>query len=276
MADRSTTTTTATKATAKAKDPKGSSDDRKHAKRRAAPAVVPAHEGNRALAIFAVVLALVLVLVLGGLALHRVSARFEARRDAFAADARPSEVDAGPGPTDDVALVGDSITEQSETTLHTVLDRTYRVRVRGRGGYRIEEMEPYAIELATTRPEQVIINLGSNDALKSWPLEKSVLALKRLIADFKGTRCLHLVTVNEAMVNDRVPDLKERTTALNAEIRHIAATENFNVIDWSRAVVDDIAAGSPNGGITSDTVHPTENGQKVLAELYATALATCD
>jgi hypothetical protein len=233
-------------------------------------------DGNRGLAAFAVVLTLVLVAVLGGLALHRVSARFEARRDAFAADARPSEIDAGPGPTDDVALVGDSITEQSEAMLHSILDPTYHVRIRGRGGYRIEEMEPYAIELATTHPEQVVINLGSNDALKSWPLDKSVLALKRLIADFKGARCLHLVTVNESIVNDRVPDLASRTAALNAEIRRIAATENFNVIDWSRAVSDDVAAGSPNGGVTSDTVHPTPEGQRVLAELYKTALGTCD
>jgi hypothetical protein len=232
--------------------------------------------GNRLVAVGAVVLALLLVVVLGGLALHRVSARFEARRDAFTADARSSELDAGPGPTDDVALVGDSITEQSEATLHAELDGTFHVRVRGRGGYRIEEMEPYAIELATTRPEQVIINLGSNDALKSWPLDKSVQALRRLIKDFEGTRCLHLVTINEAMVNDRVPDLSDRAAALNGEIRRIAATENFNVIDWSRAVADDAKAGSPGGGVTSDSIHPTPAGQKLLAGLYKTALGTCD
>jgi hypothetical protein len=233
-------------------------------------------EGNRFIAIGAVALALVLVIVLGGLALHRVSARFEARRDAFTADARSAEVDAGPGPTDDVALVGDSITEQSESTLHAELDGSFHVRVRGRGGYRIEEMEPYAIELATTKPEQVIINLGSNDALKSWPIDKSVQALRRLIKDFEGTRCLHLVTVNEAMVNDRVPDLSARAAALNGEIRRIAATENFNVIDWSRAVADNVKAGSPGGGVTSDSIHPTVQGQKLLAGLYKTALGTCD
>jgi len=239
-------------------------------------APIAAHEGSRLVAAGAVALALVLVAVLGGLALHRVSTRFEARRDAFAGDTQDNDLAAGPGPTDDVALVGDSITEQSEATLLEELRSTYHVRIRGRGGYRIEEMEPYAIELATTKPEQVVINLGSNDALKSWPVDKSVLALRRLIADFEGARCLHLVTVNESMVNDRVPDLSERTAALNAEIRRIAASENYNVIDWSRAVSEDLAAGSPRGGITSDTIHPTPNGQKVLADLYNAALATCN
>src|SRR4051794_16323472 len=87
----------------------------------------------------AVLLALVLVTVLGGLALRRVSDRWGDRRDALSAGAVAEEPEPGPGETDDVAIVGDSITEMSDATVHQVLDARFHVRIRGRGGYRVEE-----------------------------------------------------------------------------------------------------------------------------------------
>lgn len=222
-----------------------------------------------------VLLALVLVVALGGIALARVGNRWEARRTAVAGDTGPAQVPAGPGPTDDVALVGDSITEQADETFRTTLQPPYHLRVSGRGGYRIEEMEPYAIELATGKPEQVVINLGTNDVLRAWPLEKSVAALNRLVNEFKGTRCLHLVTVSESIVIAGDPETKDRAVALNAEIRRLAQGRGFDVIDWSTYVGDYVAQGEPEGPITSDTVHPSELGRKKLSDLYRQGLERC-
>lgn len=222
-----------------------------------------------------VLLALVLVVVLGGVALARVANRWEARRTAVAGDVGPAEVPAGPGPTDDVALVGDSITEQAEETLLTSLRPPYHVRISGRGGYRIEEMEPYAIELATGKPEQVVINLGTNDVLRDWPLDKSVAALNRMVTKFKDTRCVHLVTISEHILIAEDPAIKDRAVALNAEIRKLAQSRNYDVIDWSGLVAGYVAQGEPEGSISGDTVHPSELGQKKLAELYREGLARC-
>lgn len=230
---------------------------------------------DRVATIAAVALALVLVVVFGGVALRRVTTRWEAQRANAAADAEQAEPQAGPGPTDDVVVVGDSITEGGDPILRRELSPPYHLRIRGRGGYRIEEMEPYAIELATTRPEQVVINLGSNDILKSWPAANSAVALSRMLDRFDGARCVHLVTVNEYFAPGDDLTTHDRAVALNAEIRRVATSRGHDVIDWSALVGRYLAAGQPDGPITEDSVHPTERGQVELAGLYREALDRC-
>jgi hypothetical protein len=223
----------------------------------------------------AVLLAIVLVAVLGGIALRRVQSDWSDRRDALADVVVSPDANVGPGPTDDVAIVGDSITEMSESTVHAELDPHYHVRIQGRGGYRVEEMEPYGIELAESKPEQVIINLGTNDVLTNWPSDKSTAALKRVLADFAGARCIHVVTINEAILSTSSPGVDARAFVFNFGLRQLAADERLDVIDWAKAVKDDLAAGSPDGPLTSDSVHPNATGQKLLATLYHRALDAC-
>jgi hypothetical protein len=181
----------------------------------------------------------------------------------------------GAGPTDDVVLIGDSITEQGDGMFHSTLEPTYRLQVRGRGGYRIDQMDGYAIELAETDPEQVVINLGTNDALLKHPLDKSAASLNRLVSRFPRARCVHIVTVNESMMSSVVPDLDLRARTLNAEIRSVASAHGFDVIDWSSFVAADIKRGSPDGELTSDTIHPNAVGQRKLAKMYKDALDQC-
>ena len=229
---------------------------------------------SRAVTYGAVALALALVLVLGGIAVGRVTDRAEARRDA-GVETFPGPPPTGPDPTDDVVIIGDSITEQAEPLLLEELQPASVVKVRGRGGYRIEQMEPYAVEAAAADPEQVIVNLGSNDVLLSWPLDRSVEAYKRLLGYFDDARCVHLVTVNQGFQSTVDEGLAFRALLLNNQIRVLAASAGARVIDWSKMVADYEAAGSPYGPITSDSVHPTELGQKMLADAYREGLRTC-
>ncbi len=223
----------------------------------------------------AVLVALLLVVGFGGIALRGVTDRWDARRTAYEQHPALADPEPGPGPTDDVVLVGDSITEQAEPVFHEVLDAKYHVRIRGRGGYRVEEMEPYAIELATTKPEQVVINLGTNDVLQGFPIDKSAQAFSRMIDEFGSARCLHVVTVNQNLLNENDPGLPSRALVFNLDMRRLIAGHRVNVIDWSAAVSAYNDAGAPDGPITSDTVHPTEAGRKLLAKLYKEALDGC-
>jgi hypothetical protein len=149
------------------------------------------------------------------------------------------------------------------------------VRVRGRGGYRIEQMEPYAVEAAAAEPEQVIINLGSNDVLLGWSLDRSVEAYTRLLDYFDDARCVHVVTVNEKFFSMTDSGLGYRALLLNAQIRELAAANGADVIDWAAMVRDYEATGSPFGPITSDSVHPTDLGDQMLADAYRESLRTC-
>lgn len=219
-------------------------------------------------------LVIVLVVVLGGIALRRVADRSEGRRESLPASVDDEAV-RGPSAVDDVAIVGDSITVDSEKAFHAALDDQYRLRVRGRGGYRIEEMEPYAIELAVEDPEQVIINLGTNDVLQNGAIDKSVTALNRMIKDFSKVACFFVVNLNEGMRRDSDPDVAGRAEVFNLELNRIAESSNLKVIDWNGAIEADQAAGSPNGELLTDTIHPSPAGQAVLAKLYKDALASC-
>jgi len=229
---------------------------------------------SRAVTYGAVALALALVFLLGGLALGRVTERADARRDAGVTTS-PGPPPTGPDLTDDVVIIGDSITEQAEPLLLDQLQPESVVRVRGRGGYRVDQMEPFAVEAAAAEPEQVIVNLGSNDVLTSWPLDKSVEAYTRLLDYFDDARCIHLVTVNERFVSASDSSMAFRALLLNAQIRALASDAGARVIDWSSMVADYDAAGAPYGPITSDSVHPTELGQRMLADAYDEALRTC-
>lgn len=197
------------------------------------------------------------------------------RRGGVEAVAPVAVDEAGPGPTDDVALVGDSITELSEPRLRADLGDTYRLRIRARGGYRVDQLEPYAVEVASTRPEQVIVNVGTNDVLQGWPTASSVTALTRLLDGFRGARCVAVVTVNEQLADPADAATRDRAVAYNAELRRLAAARGLTVVDWAGAV-DAAAAEGPGGeALTVDRVHPSEAGQRVLARLYRDTLDRC-
>jgi len=216
------------------------------------------------------------VLILGGAAYGTRQILFESEpRTASAAVRTQRDQSPGPKATDDVAMVGDSITENSEAALRDAIGKGYKVNLRARGGYRVQEMEPYAIELSTTGPEQVVINLGTNDVLQSWPLDESIATFDRMVKSFSGATCVHVVTINEQMSAERAPGVHERAAAFNERLRQVAADNGVDVIDWATTVNDDVAAGSKKGGLTTDSIHPNSLGKHELGSMISNALNAC-
>ncbi|MEZ5143252.1 MAG: SGNH/GDSL hydrolase family protein [Acidimicrobiales bacterium] len=74
----------------------------------------------------------------------------------------------------EAVLLGDSITVVSEDALREELRRGYQVDIEARSGYRTDQLLTEVPEGATTAsPDQVVINLGTNDVGQSWPLDQS-------------------------------------------------------------------------------------------------------
>jgi lysophospholipase L1-like esterase len=69
-------------------------------------------------------------------------------------------------------------------------------------------------------------------------------------------------------------DAGARARRLNEAIREIAARRpNVLVIDWAAIERQEVAErGEP---ITTDTVHPNDVGNRVLADAYGDSLAAC-
>jgi hypothetical protein len=178
-------------------------------------------------------------------------------------------------PPNEIAYLGDSITDQSRDLLHTQLDADPKAII-AVGGKRIEEMEPGAHLLERRQPEQVVINLGTNNVLQEDTLDHEVSALHQVIDTFPQARCIHLVTINEGMY-EPPKDLYDAAVALNAQIRAIAAADpRIHIVDWSGIVHDYDAAHDPNGPLTYDNVHPTAAvGQHLLVDAEQRSIADC-
>ena len=172
-----------------------------------------------------------------------------------------------------VAVIGDSITEMSQPTLRTAIRPEWDPTIVGRSGYRVGELQADAEDVVEAQPEQAIVNLGTNDVLQGYPLDASMEDYRRLLDTFAGARCIHVVTVNEAIVS--ADGAAERAEAFNERLRVLAEERDLEVIDWSGAVRRAVAEGEPDGAVLSDTVHPTRVGQRLLGDLYADALARC-
>jgi lysophospholipase L1-like esterase len=173
------------------------------------------------------------------------------------------------------ALVGDSITDQSRSVLERELGSAYSVEVDGVGGARVDQMQGEADKLAATKPQQLVINLGTNDVVGKFPVDQSIQQYEAMIAKFPDVKCLHLVTVNENIVSFTDPELPKRTADFNNRVRDLANRHHGRVIDWAQIVKDYLAAGEPDGHLSSDTIHPTEMGQQKLAAAYLASLDAC-
>lgn len=177
-----------------------------------------------------------------------------------------------------VLLAGDSITELSAGALAGALDGTFGlgghdVSVVARSGATAGEMAPAVVTVAPIGPEQVIINLGTNDAVRTGTTDEGLAEIERMAAAFPDARCIHLVTLSESMVAFEDPVAPaERAAAMNRGIIELAEREGYRLIRWDQIVAEANAQGVP---VTLDSIHPDAEGERRLADAYAAAVASC-
>lgn len=178
-------------------------------------------------------------------------------------------------PKPPVAIIGDSITALGRDQIGRTLGPSYSLAVDGHSGYRVAEQLPAATRLAERHPEQVVINLGTNDVGTEVPTEQAAASLAEMVALFPDARCIHLVTINESMGIPTLAVGPERAAALNGRIRALAASDpRLRIVDWAQIVRDYEAVHGP-GSATSDTVHPTLGAQQALVDAYRASLDSC-
>jgi hypothetical protein len=85
---------------------------------------------------------------------------------------------------------------------------------------------------------------------------------------------VHLVTISEDMVLNGV-SMHDRAVDLNIRIRELAGLHHWGVVPWDQLVHGYDTGPQLEGPITLDSIHPTDLGQRVLADAYARALASC-
>jgi len=177
---------------------------------------------------------------------------------------------------DSVATIGDSITFLDQGEIQKQLSPEFKLNVSATLGITLGQSMAAAQALAATNPHQVIMDLGSNDALSPVPISQAIADLNAIVATFEETDCIHLVDLNTHMVAiDRGP-VGVEAEQLNDEMHKLAKADSaIDIIGWDKIISDDIAAHPPNGQLTGDTVHPGPEGQKLLAAELDTVLHRC-
>jgi lysophospholipase L1-like esterase len=173
-----------------------------------------------------------------------------------------------------VAVIGDSITAIGQQQLKISAGTSFSVDVRAEFGRTAADQLPAAAELAAEHPKQVIINLGTNDALQHLPVDQTMASLRKMVALFPDAKCIHFVTVNTDLdQNGNAP--KAQAQAINRGILALAdQLDRGEVIRWDEMVHDSIGTSRPQG-VTTDGVHPSPDGQRMLGDAEVRALVRC-
>jgi hypothetical protein len=172
-----------------------------------------------------------------------------------------------------VAIVGDSImflTDLISGRLAPALADAYAFDVAATPAKRIDEMQPELDRLLAARPDDVVIDLGTNDMGQSWPTwEQSFDAMWASVA---GKSCVVYVTLRTQ------PGLPIGAQ-INAKIAATAAANrNVRIYDWETDINAALAASRADPSLPppmSDPVHPTSAGSDILAAGVRRALDSC-
>lgn len=169
-----------------------------------------------------------------------------------------------------VVILGDSITALGEIQIHEILDDTYNVAVSGEFGERTDQRIQAARLQAGLGPRQAIVNLGTNDVLQHRPAAQTITNLRQLVAAYEGAHCIFLVTINTRL--DQSGNRPHAAAvSVNEGMEQLAMEiPNVELIRWDQ-IIDEAAPKS----LTTDGVHPSAEGQRLLIDAYAAALRDC-
>lgn len=183
-----------------------------------------------------------------------------------------------PNEGDSVAIIGDSITEFDESDLQEKLGSEYHLVVSGSFGFTVADVKPQAKFVGGREFDQAIFNIGTNDVQESYDVDDSVAVLKEEIGYYESARCVFVVNINEHMINHTTGEpTTDDAKRFNAAFDKLAEDNpRISIIDWNGEISSTLNDDDPSfSTLTDDSVHPTDEGNEKLNDLYADALEGC-
>jgi lysophospholipase L1-like esterase len=182
-----------------------------------------------------------------------------------------------PEPGGAVAIVGDSITFVSTGAIRDELEPDYQTHVKSVLGAEVAKMEGASRRLAGLRPRQAVINLGTNDVLHGFDLADSMARYRSMVDSFAeaGVDCIHAVDLNTRMAT-RGGSGEERARQFNDFLEGLDDERaDVVLVDWDGAVAESSERREDDPDqprLLTDTVHPSAEGSRVLADLLRESL----
>jgi hypothetical protein len=103
-------------------------------------------------------------------------------------------------------------------------------------------------------------------------MEQTEAGMQKLVGLFPDADCIHLTTLSESLP-ERSASVRPDAATFNQAIRDMSAADlRIRIVDWNAIVVEQAANGVD---VTSDGVHPTKDGQRLLVTAYERSMADC-
>lgn len=170
-----------------------------------------------------------------------------------------------------VVLIGDSITDGLRARPGLALAGE-APQVEAEGGRRVADLMGSARRFAASPRAQVVVNLGTNDLMQGATPADTLAALGTLTDLLDDRSCVHVVTLNDGILDFDQPQLHEHLQSTNAGIATLARQRGYRVVDWNAIVRQHDVEGDPAFPVTSDSIHPTPAGQDLLVAAYDEAV----
>ena len=167
-----------------------------------------------------------------------------------------------------VAAIGDSIVFVAGGTISAALADRYQSWIVGIPGYTIGNAVPALDQQLATAPDDVVANLGTDDALEDFTgWQSNFDTLMNLLTPL---HCVELVTLNDVDVDAIASHNYGTPVTIAADINRalanaVATHSNMHLIDWKTAVDADQS-------LVVDGIHPSDAGKQWLATHYRSAI----
>ena len=172
-----------------------------------------------------------------------------------------------------IAVIGDSLVQQTTGALREKLSAIGPTSVRGISLQRTDQMLPVAEKFARTAPDMVIIALGNNDLLEQRPAIETVRHLQDLVDLFPRARCVFVLNINSHTGQD---EFNERANEVNLDLLRLSVERpQVKLVDWDADVRLLLTQGVSPGAWFSDTLHLTALGAGAYATAMETAVKQC-
>jgi lysophospholipase L1-like esterase len=122
-------------------------------------------------------------------------------------------------------------------------------------------------DIDLTKTDQLILSIGTNDALKGAPAE-SLATIDRIAERVASVPCVRWVALTDSSPNAAYNEAAHR---VNEELLALAARHapNLAVVRW------DVEVANHPEWLSSDGIHHSQEGAEQFAELMALELRAC-
>jgi hypothetical protein len=160
----------------------------------------------------------------------------------FAARAAVSTSKKSPPLSEDVTVIGDSLTSLAQAEfVSTGVDLGYRVTADGISGLTWGQRIDRVKQVAAAPPDVVVIELGTNDVLLNIPLARTMRTVDEAISALTNAPCV--VFVNVGVIFGNVDERDAYDEALDKAVK---GHSNMTVYDW-KSLFDDHHHWSSDG-----------------------------